>query len=105
MTETTTGHTRMVVWEDDGDTFIGTEANLPVTVAQVWEPRYAALLASAPDLLAALEAVAWSGNVLGAVCPSCRYHRDEDGGHAKDCDLANALDKARGIGQNIDTRV
>lgn len=51
-----------------------------------------ALIAAAPDLLAALEAVEWFGG-LGDVCPKCRQRKPK--GHADDCQLALALAKAR----------
>jgi len=55
----------------------------------------ARLIASAPDLLAALKTVEWRGSQeFGDVCPCCRGM--SVGGHKTDCQLAAALQKAKG---------
>jgi len=59
------------------------------------------LIASAPDLLKALEAVEWVQDLNGVpVCASCYRVKPDFGmwpeGHTADCQLAQALKKARG---------
>lgn len=50
-------------------------------------------------MLAALEAAQW-GSV--GQCPLCGYFRAEDGEHSSRCELATAIQQARGIGTIID---
>ena len=56
------------------------------------------LIAAAPDLLEALEAIEWTGpndwESPSDCCPYCGKH--ERKGHADDCLIGNALKKARG---------
>ena len=54
------------------------------------------LIAAAPDVLEALEAVEWSFEVEGAeeLCPHCRKHRLD--GHLSECIVGKAVAKARG---------
>lgn len=57
----------------------------------------ARLIASAPDLYAALKAAEWGGmdtEIHQDHCPACRH--SEDIGHSPDCQLAAALRKAEG---------
>ncbi|EHJ49557.1 hypothetical protein DFW101_3561 [Solidesulfovibrio carbinoliphilus subsp. oakridgensis] len=61
----------------------------------------ARMMAAAPDLLAALEAVEWQGSMFKdlegkpyTTCPACRRAKVE--GHAPGCLIGNALAKARG---------
>ncbi len=54
------------------------------------------LMAAAPAMLAALEAVEWvyDTGLVGYWCPDCENEKEK--GHADDCQLAAALKLARG---------
>lgn len=88
-------------WTYDGEYVESLDLDTPVSVATIADcgdstGANARLIAAAPALLAALEAVQWSGSTSERRCPCCEYVFPDDGGHAKDCDLANAIDAARG---------
>lgn len=57
----------------------------------------AALIAAAPDLLAALKAVEWIWVNENWMCPWCQGYRDYDG-HTRICPRQRALERARGTG-------
>lgn len=56
----------------------------------------AALIAAAPELLAALEAIEWLDDEIDGseYCPYCGNTKED--GHAEDCAVGNALKKAKG---------
>ena len=60
------------------------------------------LIAAAPSLLSALEAVEWGGHEVVEVCPECRI--DKIYGHAVDCALSAALLLARGESPTTETQ-
>lgn len=104
---------------DEGDIGVFGTGMVPIAIVDVRDfpdddmspPRETALanghlMAAAPDLLAVLRAIEWSGNdaVEGwPCCPSCGapslnvdVGEDPGGDHAERCDLAAAIAKAEG---------
>lgn len=59
------------------------------------DPADAALIAAAPEMLAMLERLVWSGECNGVCsCVCCEAPYTE--GHATDCELAKLLKRAKG---------
>ena len=95
-----TEHTPTLPWKaDESDDYWILGGVLSGKVAEVTFPEDRPLVVRAvnchADLVAALEAVEWvyDGAHNNKFCPTCAYEITH--GHAKDCQLAAALAKAR----------
>jgi len=99
MTETTTGHTPgpWTTFRLDEKNYIWGGAEHDIAVGTIASESDAALVVAAPDLLAALEAV------LGMNMPPAGQPGHIDWMQAAEM-AQRAVARARGIGQNIDTR-